>query len=37
MIYISEKAKDKVNSLLKDAHLSQDEYFLRVSVVSGGC
>jgi iron-sulfur cluster assembly protein len=37
MIYISDKAKDKVTSLLKDAHLSGNEYFLRVSVVSGGC
>jgi len=37
MIFISDKAKDKVSSLLQDAHLSGDEYFLRVSVVSGGC
>jgi iron-sulfur cluster assembly protein len=37
MIYISDRAKDKVNSLLKDAHLSDKEYFLRVSVVRGGC
>jgi len=37
MIFISDKAKDKVTSLLQDAHLSGDEYFLRVSVVSGGC
>ncbi|MDQ2863805.1 MAG: iron-sulfur cluster assembly accessory protein [Bacteroidota bacterium] len=37
MIFISDKAKNKVSSLLQDAHLSGDEYFLRVSVVSGGC
>ncbi len=37
MIYVSDKAKDKVARLLKDAHLSAEEYFLRVSVVSGGC
>ena len=37
MIYISEKAKEKVNNLLKEANLSENEYFLRVSVVSGGC
>lgn len=37
MIYISDKAKDKVNSLLEEAHLPNEEYFLRVSVVSGGC
>jgi iron-sulfur cluster assembly protein len=37
MIYVSDKAKDKVARLLEDAHLSKEEYFLRVSVVSGGC
>jgi len=37
MIYISEDAKRKVDSLMKDAHLSPQEYFLRISVVSGGC
>jgi iron-sulfur cluster assembly protein len=37
MIYVSDKAKTKVASLLDDAHLSREEYFLRVSVVSGGC
>lgn len=37
MIYVSDKAKDKVARLLEDAHLSGEEYFLRVSVVSGGC
>jgi iron-sulfur cluster assembly protein len=37
MIYVSNKAKEKVTSLMKDANLLGDEYFLRVSVVSGGC
>jgi iron-sulfur cluster assembly protein len=37
MIYVSNKAKEKVTSLMKGANLSGDEYFLRVSVVSGGC
>jgi iron-sulfur cluster assembly protein len=37
MIYVSDKARDKVSGLLKEANLSGDEYFLRVSVVSGGC
>ncbi|HVZ97274.1 MAG TPA: iron-sulfur cluster assembly accessory protein, partial [Chitinophagaceae bacterium] len=37
MIYISDSAKEKVNNLMKEAHLSPGEYFLRVSVVSGGC
>lgn len=35
-IYISDKAKEKVQSLMKDAGLNND-YFLRVSVVGGGC
>ncbi len=35
-IYISDKAKEKVLALIKEA--GQDEsYFLRVSVVGGGC
>ena len=37
MIYVSDKAKDKVSELFDNAHLSKDEYFLRVSVVGGGC
>lgn len=36
MIYISDKAKEKVVQLKRDASLT-DEYFLRVSVVGGGC
>jgi iron-sulfur cluster assembly protein len=36
MIYISDKARDKVSQLRHDASLT-DEYFLRVSVVGGGC
>jgi iron-sulfur cluster assembly protein len=35
-IYISEKAKEKVLALKQDAGLD-DSYFLRVSVVGGGC
>lgn len=37
MIYVSDTAKRKVSSLMEEAHLSSEEYFLRVSVVSGGC
>lgn len=37
MIYISENAKGKVSQLMKEANLSPEEYFLRVSVISGGC
>ena len=36
MIYISEKAKEKVNTLMQQAGLAED-YFVRVSVVGGGC
>ncbi len=36
MIYISEKAREKVTSLKTETGLSE-EYFLRVSVVGGGC
>jgi iron-sulfur cluster assembly protein len=36
MIYISDKAKDKVINLMQEAGLD-DEYFVRVSVVGGGC
>ena len=36
MISISEKAKEKIMQLRKDAQLD-DTYFLRVGVVGGGC
>ena len=36
MIYISDKAKEKIDRLRADAGLT-DEYFLRVGVVGGGC
>jgi iron-sulfur cluster assembly protein len=36
MIYISDKAVQKVYQLKSEADLT-DEYFLRVSVVGGGC
>ena len=36
MIYVSDKAKEKVDQLRRDAQLT-DDYFLRVSVVGGGC
>lgn len=36
MIHISDKAKTKVESLKKETGLTED-YFLRVSVVGGGC
>ena len=37
-IYVSDKAKTKVQQLLTDAGVAGDpSYFLRVSVVGGGC
>ena len=37
MIYVSDKAKLKVDNLMKEAEIKTDDYFLRVSVVGGGC
>ncbi|MEP7279203.1 MAG: iron-sulfur cluster assembly accessory protein [Bacteroidota bacterium] len=37
MIYVSDKAKEKVNNLMKEGAMSDKDYFLRVSVVGGGC
>jgi iron-sulfur cluster assembly protein len=36
MIYISDKAKEKVARLKQEAQLGED-YFLRIGVVGGGC
>jgi len=36
MIYISDKAREKVSRLRQDSDLGPD-FFLRVSVVGGGC
>jgi len=36
MIYISEKAKERVAQLRQESQLGED-YFLRVGVVGGGC
>jgi len=36
MVFIAESAKSKAIELMKDENLS-DEYFIRVSVISGGC
>jgi iron-sulfur cluster assembly protein len=37
-IYISDKAKQKVQQLMTDAGVANDpSYFLRVAVVGGGC
>ncbi|NCU05834.1 MAG: iron-sulfur cluster assembly accessory protein [Chitinophagaceae bacterium] len=38
MIFVTDKAKEKVASLMEQAHVATDNnYFLRVSVVGGGC
>lgn len=37
MIYVSDKAKLKVADLMQEANLPGDDYFLRISVVGGGC
>ncbi|HUR12651.1 MAG TPA: iron-sulfur cluster assembly accessory protein [Flavitalea sp.] len=38
MIYVSDKAKEKVKRLMQDASITDNAgYFLRVSVVGGGC
>ncbi len=37
MIYVSDKAKEKVTHLMKDAAVEDKAFFLRVSVVGGGC
>ena len=37
MIYVSDKAKQKVSKLMEEAKLPANDYFLRVSVVGGGC
>ncbi len=37
-IYVSDKAKEKVAELMKNAGITKDSsYFLRVGVVGGGC
>lgn len=38
MIYVSDKARERVINLMKESNLENKEgYFLRVSVVGGGC
>ena len=38
MIYVSDKAKDKVSKLMQDAEIAHNsDYFLRVSDVGEGC
>lgn len=37
MIFISDKAKERVIQILNEEQKSLKDYFVRVSVVSGGC
>ena len=38
MIFVSDKAKQKVEKLMQEANVASDKnYFVRVSVVGGGC
>src|SRR6201994_3029555 len=38
MIFVSDKAKDKIQHLIKEATIEgAPEFFVRVSVVGGGC
>jgi iron-sulfur cluster assembly protein len=36
-IYVTEKAKEKVSQLMQEQGINDPSYFLRVSVVGGGC
>ncbi|MBA2330393.1 MAG: iron-sulfur cluster assembly accessory protein [Bacteroidota bacterium] len=36
-IYVTEKAKEKVSQLMQEQGIDDPSYFLRVSVVGGGC
>src|SRR5688500_4450549 len=37
MIYVSDKAREKVKQLMESQAMADKDYFLRVSVVGGGC
>ena len=37
MLFISEPASHKVQNLMGEAHVNAADYFVRVSVVGGGC
>ena len=37
MLFISEPASQKVQTLMSEAHVDSSDYFVRVSVVGGGC
>ena len=37
MIFVSDKAKERVQHLMQEGNMPENDYFLRVSVVGGGC
>ncbi len=37
MLFVADSAKSKIHELLGDEKLESKDYFVRVSVVSGGC
>ena len=37
MLFVSERASEKVRALMGEANVSTNDYFVRVSVVGGGC
>ncbi len=37
MVFVADSAKERIGNILTDQKLDEKEYFVRVSVVSGGC
>jgi iron-sulfur cluster assembly protein len=37
MLFVADTAKEKIQELMKSEQMSLDDYFIRVSVTSGGC
>ena len=37
MVFVANSAKERISNILTDQKLDEKEYFVRVSVVSGGC
>ena len=38
MIYVSDKARNRISTIMQEQHIEgQPDFFLRVSVVGGGC
>jgi len=37
MVFVANSAKERIDAILTEQNLDKKEYFVRVSVVSGGC